>query len=122
MSRRYDADNLDPNYCIARVCPPPNWASWQCENARTYGDYCGIHSPSKQAARRAKRGPTQFERECAAISKRAQNERALEAVLIAARRVTEAVFKLGAVSLEASEAFENLNNHIKHYDKVTDGS
>ena len=35
----------------------------QCQNIAKYGDYCGVHSPERQAERAQKRGPTQFERE-----------------------------------------------------------
>jgi hypothetical protein len=115
---RYDPDNLDPNFCMASVPDSIGWRSSQCSNARKYGDLCGIHSPEKQAERAKKRGPTRFERECAARRKRATRERALEGVLIAARKTVEPE----RIPELRDENWRRLREAVEHYDKVTDES
>lgn len=59
------------NKCNARVCPD-GWHFYDCGRKATSADgtKCGIHDPERIAARKAKRGPTAFEREIQAIHKR----------------------------------------------------
>ena len=52
--------------CEARVRDSGGYHPYPCANPAKYGDYCGQHSPEKRAERAAKRGPTKWERECAA--------------------------------------------------------
>ena len=71
--------------CIEYVAD--SWGrDFRCDNRAKYGDYCGIHSPEQKAKRAAKRGPTQFERECAA---RKVRKRLLDVVLMTARHAAE---------------------------------
>lgn len=43
--------------------------------------YCGTHDPEARKARRAKRGPTQFERKCIARAKRVKWVEGMQAAL-----------------------------------------
>jgi hypothetical protein len=77
-----------------------------CTNTARYGEYCGVHAPEQIAARKAKRGPTRFEREIAGI--RARKEK-LDALLAAARKVVDPKdFTHGKISdlAEALKAYD----------------
>lgn len=70
--------------CADSVWDAGGWHRYPCPNRARYGDYCGLHSPEKKAARRVKRGPTKYERECAM---RDEYRAALDAVLREARAI-----------------------------------
>lgn len=82
-------------YCIERLyteCGKP----YACYRKAKYTDeahkdlgpvYCGIHAPQKKAERKQKRGPTQFERDCARRRKEEARLAALEDINQAARSV-----------------------------------
>lgn len=70
------------------------WNHYQCPNPAKYDQFCGIHSPEKQAEREKKRGPTKWERECA---ERKRRQTLLDAVLKEARFAADAVDELGGL-------------------------
>ncbi len=72
--------------CQKRIWVDRRMRTVQCDFAAKYGDRCGTHAPERQAARAAKRGPTAYERECAA---RKVKSEALDALLVEVRRVVD---------------------------------
>ena len=49
--------------CIHRVPDHTGFHTYACNNPTKHGEYCGVHSPERQAERKKKRGPTQYDRE-----------------------------------------------------------
>ncbi len=66
--------------CKASVPGFGGWRLVQCENNAKYGDYCGVHSPEKQAERAKARGPTRYERDCASRKRERERVKGLEAL------------------------------------------
>lgn len=60
-----------------------------CKNSAKHGDYCGVHDPEKIKERTKKRGPTQFERDCAQRRKENEYLESLKTVVGAARNVCD---------------------------------
>ncbi len=73
--------------CKASVSGPGGFHTYPCSNLARYGDFCGIHCPEKRAERAAKRGPTQWEKDCAERDQRRRELDALKALLAEARTV-----------------------------------
>jgi hypothetical protein len=85
-----------------------DWHLYRCKNkGKVQRDgqwYCGVHDPIAKAERAAKRGPTQFERECARREKRAAERAALIEVARAVAKVRKAPrFNANMRSLAAIE-------------------
>lgn len=74
--------------CAAHVWDRASRRNHPCQNKAKYGPYCGVHAPEKVAERRAKRGPTQFERDIRASRERHQHLEGLEAEV---KRLREAL-------------------------------
>ncbi len=97
--------------CIECVYSPGAFTGFRCSNRAKYGAYCGVHSPEKQAERAVKRGPTQWERECAIRDARAA---LLDAVLEAARGMV--ANRSPGDSIASSTARDRLDAALNAYD------
>ena len=96
---------MTKNHCIEQVTGFTGLHRMPCRNPKKHGDYCGIHSPERKAARRAKRGPSRWERECAA---RKRYDEALDTVLATAR-MAACVWRLNSLQ-EALDAFDDMTD------------
>ncbi len=76
--------------CEKSVSDSGGWHSHPCGRPAKYGDYCGVHSPERRAERAKQRGPTQFERDCAASAKGRKRISDMEAELTRLRGIEEA--------------------------------
>ena len=99
----------DKPRCIAEVSDLGGLL-FNCPNPAKYGKFCGVHCPEKKAAREAKRGPSQWERE---IADRKRYDDALDAVLAASREIASN----GPVPWRPK-----LSAALKAFDAVTSGS
>lgn len=93
--------------CVEDIASAGGYQLFTCPNPAKYGDYCGTHCPERRAARAAKRGPSKWERECAA---RKRYDVALDAVLAAAREISYREGKLD----EALAAFDAITGGWDH--------
>lgn len=99
--------------CITRVAGFGGWHFHQCHNEAKHGPHCGVHAPEKIAARKAKRGPTLFERE---MNRSEARRKKLDALLAAARTIIER-WEIGYEGVE--EGLSDLREALKAYGEKT---
>lgn len=100
----------DVTRCRASVSDGDRMMSWhQCHSKSKHdGKWCSIHRPGAAEERAAKRGPTQYERECAAREKRQKYAEGLEAEV---ERLRKALHKAVKLASKVNEAETALHNH-----------